>query len=149
MTITVFGVDALRLRRDVGNDGASLETDFHNLQVAEGNVNVLATRLRSWLRGDDSTRKCVCTLKYGTCLGDGRLDWLVVMLHFEVCISEIRLTISRDVFVVRVSVMQDAWRVDGICQFAAICSGESLWDGAHVEEMRHSRSNEWLSEGKS
>ena len=40
LAIAVFGVDAVRLRRDVGNDGASLETDLHNLQVAEGNVDV-------------------------------------------------------------------------------------------------------------
>ena len=80
LEISVFGVDAVRLRRDVGNDGASLETDLHNFQVAEGDVDVQATCLRRWLRGDDGTRKCVCTLKDGTCPGDGRLDWLVIML---------------------------------------------------------------------
>ena len=30
LKISVFGVDAVRLRRDVGNDGASFETDLHN-----------------------------------------------------------------------------------------------------------------------
>ena len=81
LAISVFGVDAVRLRRDVGNDGASLETDIYNLQIAEGDVYVQSTSLRSWLRGDDGTRKCVCTLKYGTCPGGGKLDWLVVMLY--------------------------------------------------------------------
>ena len=66
LTIAVFGVDAVRLRRDVGNDGASLETDLHNLQVAEGDVDVQATSLRRWLRGDDGAGKFVCTLKCGT-----------------------------------------------------------------------------------
>ena len=56
LAISVFGVDAVRLRRDVGNDGASLETDLHNLQVAEGDVNVQATSFRCWLRGNDGAR---------------------------------------------------------------------------------------------
>ena len=122
LTVAVFGVDAFRLRRDVRNDGAFLETDLHNLHVAEGDVNVQATSFRCWLRGNDCAGKCVCTLKYGTCLGDGRLDWLVVMLHFEVCLLEMSLTISPDGLVVSVSVMQDTWRVDGISQLVAICS---------------------------
>ena len=31
MAISVFGVDVVRVRRDVGNFGASLETDLYNL----------------------------------------------------------------------------------------------------------------------
>ena len=80
LAMAIFGLDAVCLRRDVGNDGASLETDLHNLQVVEGDVDVQTTSLISWLRGDDGMRKCVCTLKDETCPGDGKLDWLVIML---------------------------------------------------------------------
>ena len=66
------------------------------------------------------------------------LDWLVVVLHFEVCRTKIILAIAPDMLVVSVVAMQDLWRVDGIRQPATICSGEFLRDGAHVEEMRHS-----------
>ena len=49
LTIAVFGVDALCLRRDVGHNGAALETYLNNLEVAEGDVDVQVTSLKSCL----------------------------------------------------------------------------------------------------